>query len=171
MKTLAALTLAMLPFVVSCKSISVDPETANAAIQQISATTVNFGLMALSKDAATWATVVKYSSDAKKIIDSVVVPFFSGIPLDQLTVAAADQTLLKLNDKVNPLIMGIVQSAINGAMHLLQFPQNPTDKLSADQRGMILALFNGISSGISQFLKWGGPTAKAAPAANKLSWK
>jgi len=173
MKTLAILMLVALPFVsVGCKSISIDPQVAEEAILQISSNTVNLGLVVLSKDVASWEKVRKYSATAQDTISTAILPFIAGTPLDKLTVAAVNEAILKLGDKIDPTLKAIIQLAVDEVTHLVQFPPNPTDKLTADQRMMLLSLFQGVNNGIKQFLIWGGPAVKAAPAAvNKINLK
>jgi hypothetical protein len=173
MKTLAILMLVALPFVsVGCKSISVDPQVAEEAILQISTNAMNLGLVILSKDQASWEKVKANCVIAQDIIATAILPFIAGTPLDKLTVAAVNEAILKYGDKIDPTLKAIIQLAVDEVTHLVQFPPNPTDKLTADQRMLIISLFQGINNGIKQFLIWGGPTAKTAPkAVNKVTLK
>jgi len=164
MKTLAILTLCALPFIsVGCRSISIDPEVAEEAILQISSNTMNVGLMLLSKDQASWEKTKQASNIAQDVIGTAILPFIAGTPLDKLTVAAVNEAVLKLGDKIDPTLKAIIQLAVSEVTHLVQFPPNPTDKLTSDQRMMLMSLFQGINDGIKRLLMWSGPTSKIVP--------
>jgi hypothetical protein len=173
MRTWLVLALAVcccLP-VVGCKGVHLNPSEAEVAIQGLATQSVDLGLKMLSKDVETWEKVKKHSQTAKDAIDNVAIPSITGMGLDFVTVAAVDQILVELDGKVDPTIQAIVQLAINGAAHLIKWPENPTDRLSSDQKWMIVSVLRGISDGITSFQKWGGPASRTLAMPKPLRWK
>ena len=154
-------------------NIQIAPSEANTAIESGVSAASMLGLKALSKDDATFAKIKEYSKTAKEVIDGSILPLFQGADLNSVTAATADQAMKLLNDKLNPMLKGAIQLAINSALLFVKLPANPTDKLSDSQRGIIVAIFKGLSGGIASYQSWGGPTARDAevmPVIVEMDW-
>lgn len=151
----------------------IDPQDAAKYVEIGAGKAVNLGLKALSKDAASFANVKTWSAAGKDAIDKSVLPLFTGAGVGDVTVATATQALALLNDKINPVLRGVIQLGVNIALGYVKMPANPTDKLSPDQKAIIVALFNGMSAGLGDFAKWDGPASRdpsPVPAVGKLDW-
>lgn len=170
--TLAAVSM-MLPGCGSTGGIHIDPQDAAKYVQIGAEKAVDLGLKALSKDAASFANVKKWSGEAKDAIDKAVLPLFTGAGVGDVTLATATQALQILDEKINPVLKGVIQLGVNTALAYIKMPANPTDKLSPDAKAIIVALFNGMSSGAGNFAKWDGPGSRdpsPVPAVGKLGW-
>jgi hypothetical protein len=161
---LALMALLALPFT-GCRYIQISPEAAASGVERGSAVVVTMGLKALSTDAAACTRIKGYATEVKTVITTSVLPFLSGAGVDAVTLATVNSVLNVLDGKIDPALRVVIQSAIDSALVLIQLPSNPADKLSDDQRMIIVALFNGIDTGIDNFVKWAGPAAKATDKA------
>lgn len=154
-------------------NIQIAPSEANTAIESGVSAASTLGLKALSKDDATFAKIKEYSKTAKDVIDGSILPLFQGADLSSVTLATANQAMVLLNEKLNPVLKGAIQLAINSALLFVKLPANPTDKLSDNQRGIIVAIFKGLSGGIASYQSWGGPAARDAevmPVVIEVDW-
>lgn len=155
-------------------TIQIPPSEANTAIEGGASAATALGLKALSRDEETFKKIKDYSKAGKELIDASILPLFQGADLNSITLATANQAMALLNEKLNPVLKGAVQLAINGALVFVKLPANPADKLSDQQRGIIVAIFKGISGGIESFQSWGGPTARDAevvPTVIEVDWR
>ena len=142
--------------VLSCNGTSglkIDPQDAAKYVEIGAAKAVNLGFKALSKDAASFTNVKKWSAEGKDAIDKAVLPLFTGAGVGEVTVATANQALKLLDEKIYPVLKGVIQLGVNTALAYLKMPANPTDKLSPDAKAIVVALFNGMSAGIADFQK------------------
>lgn len=170
---LALVVLSM--FMGGCTTLSEQPNAALvvSATEIGARTAVNLGLRALAKDQATTDRLKADAAAVKLVITTSVLPLFSGDDLSKITSATAQQALTLLNGKISPLIALVLQKAIDGAVRLVNLPENPTEKLTQFQRDVIVAVFTGINEGIDDF----APAAPATVAEKsfgppiKLSWK
>jgi hypothetical protein len=178
---MAALLLGMGLFA-GCKTvegvignINLNVEDVAPYVEKAAASGVQSGLKALSKDQASYDTTKTVATEVEKHITEAVLPLFSGADLDAVTRATADQALALINDntKVDPKILGAIQLAIDSALLFLNLPDDPTAKLPDDQRALIVALFNGVVTGLQKFQAWGGPdggTRDLGPPVTACSW-
>lgn len=152
--------LALVPFLMlgGCSFLQISPEQAAALAEKGAAMGTTLGLKALSSDAATCAKVKTYATEAKVVIDTTILPLLSGANVGTVTVATVDLALNLLDGKVDPVLRNVLQTAIDGVLAFVQLPANPADKLSDNQRLVIVAVFKGLSEGIDGFLKWAGPS-------------
>jgi hypothetical protein len=173
---LALMAMLALSFT-GCRYIQISPEAAAAGAERGAAVVTTLGLKTLSTDAAACTRLKGYATEAKAIITTSVLPFITGSSVTEVSVATVNFALDFLDGKVNPALKAVLQTAIDSALVLIGLPENPADKLSDDQRMIIVALFNGINTGINNFVKWDGPAAKSVSkampdaGANHLGWK
>jgi hypothetical protein len=155
--------------------IIVNTPDATYSIQQSAASVTTLALKALSKDDASFQSVKVKSQIAQQAIETVVLPLFKGQDLNSITAATAAQALSLLDGKIDPTLKGVIQLAVNAALVFLKLPDNPTTKLTDEQRAMIVALFQGIDQGITSFLLWTGPGSRdismTVPLVRSLAWK
>jgi hypothetical protein len=163
MKYVALALLSVLT--VGCTGISVNPEDAIAGIHSSATIVTSAGFQALGKDPATYEKVKAVASSTRDSINTVVLPFINGATVGQTSRDALDFTLDLLDKRLDPTVRAVIQSAINVALSVIKMPENPTDKLTADQKKMLLALFNGIVDGINEFIALGPPNAANAAKA------
>jgi len=159
---------------VGCSGITVNPADAIAGIHSGATIVASTGFQALARDPASYEKVKVYATDTRDAINTVVLPFLSGATIGQTTRESVDFTLALLDKRINPVIKDVIQAAINVSLSIIKLPENPTDKLTADQRSMLVALFTGIVDGINEFLALGPPAAgtsskATAPATQKLT--
>lgn len=154
---------------IGCATIAgADPALVEATIQSVSETTVGLGLQSLAKDQATSDRIKADVAIVKKVIDTSILPLFTGQDLNKITLDTANQAIAMLDGKLSPQISGIIQTAIDGALLILKLPDNPTTAgLTDSQRNLIVALFKGINAGISDFTA----SARALSPPGKLAWK
>lgn len=155
-------------------NVTITTPEANSSIQQSAHGVTLLALKALSKDEEALKSIKAKSALAQQVIDAAVVPLFKGQDLSTITASTATQALSLLDGKIDPTLKGVIQLAINGALVFVKLPANPTDKLSDDQRLMILGLFQGVSQGIAEFQSWDGPGSRDAaviPPVRGLSWE
>lgn len=158
-------TLAVLVFVLAgCGGITINPTEAVIGIHSSASVGTSIGLQALSKDQASYDKVKAVATAARDSINRIVLPFLNGATIGQTTRDSVDFTLAQLDKVLDPTIKAVIQSAIDIALSVIKMPENPTDKLTADQRAMLVALFTGIVDGINDFLALGPPNAGANKA-------
>lgn len=161
--------LAVLVFALAgCGGISINTADAVIGIHGSAVVGTSIGLQALSKDQASYDKVKAAATVARDSINAVVLPFLNGATIGQTTKDSLDLVVAQLDKNLDPTIKAAIQSAIDVALGLVPMPANPTDKLTADQRAMLVALFTGIADGINEFIAAGPPSvsvskAKAAP--------
>jgi hypothetical protein len=156
-------------------NINLNVEDVAPYVETAAASGVNSGLKALAKDQASFDTTKTIATEVEKHVAEAVLPLFTGADLDAVTRATADQALALVNDntKVNPKVLGAIQLAIDSALLFLDLPDDPTAKLPDDQRKLIVALFNGVVTGLQRFQSWGGPdggTRDLGPPVTACSW-
>lgn len=163
---MAALLVASGVFFSGCETLSgvvgkinLSVESVTPYVEKAASSGVKAGLKALSKDVESWERTKKIAAEVEKHVVEAVLPLFEGAGVGAVTKATADQALALINDntKVDPRVLGTIQLAIDSALLFIKMPDNPTDAIPDDQRKLIVALFNGVVSGLQKFQSWGGP--------------
>lgn len=145
-------------------------------VEKAAASGVRAGLKKLSKDEESWATTKKIAGEVKTHFEGAVLPLFDGADVTEVTKATADQAMALINDatKVDPKVLGAIQLGIDSALLFLKLPDNPTDKIPDEQRKLLVALFQGVVSGLDSYLAWGGPASgerDLGPPVTACAWK
>lgn len=155
--------------------INLSVESVTPYVEKAAASGVKSGLKALSKDTASYETTKRVAGEVETLITDSVLPLFSGAEIGAVTKATADQAMAALNGaNIEPQILGAIQLAVDSALLFIKMPENPTDALSDDTKGLIVALFNGITKGLQKFQSWGGPDGGARDLADPVlecSWQ
>jgi hypothetical protein len=155
-------------------NINLSVENVTPYVEQAAASGVKSGLKALSKDTASYETTKKVAGEVETLITDSVLPLFEGEDVGAVTLATANQAMGALNGaNIDPQILGAIQLAIDSALLFIKMPENPTDELSDDTKGLVVALFKGINSGLQKFQSWGGPDGGARDLADPVlecSW-
>ena len=176
-RCLVVAIMAMLPLMLSCNGVAgiqISAEDAAKYAEQGAEQAVKMGLKALSKDVAAHAKIKSIVEPAKKVIAESVLPLFEGAEVTEVTKATAEQALALLDEKLDPVLKGVIQLGVNVALGYVKMPDNPTDKLSDDAKNIIIAVFNGINAGIGAFEKWDGPGSRdpsPVPVVTKVTWE
>lgn len=150
--------------------LKIDPALAAPLVEKAAAITTALGLKALASDAETHTKMKEPVRAVRDVIEGAVIPLLRKTPLDEMTRAAADKALALLNEKVPVEIKAAIQIAVNGALSLVEMPENPAERLEPGQAAIILALFGGIRIGADTFLAWGGPGTKDLDAILEITW-
>lgn len=158
---------------VGCRgTIHIEHNVAANSVQETSHDLVLLGLQSTVKDDAGLKKWQGYAGHAQEVIDSILVPLFKGDSLNDVTRSAADQALQVLGDKIDPKLRSILQLAVSGALVFVNLPDNPAQKLSESQRLMVLSVFQGMSAGITDFLKetTASGTRDLTPPLDQMTW-
>lgn len=159
-RCLALAAVLPLLLMVGCGGLQLSTSDVAYGVQRGSTVAVNAGLKALSRDATSYQNVKKAATAAKDAIEGVCIPLLDGASTSTLTMTTVNQVLAVLDGKLDPTTKGVIQLAINSVLTLVKLPDNPADKISADQRELLVALFQGMDNGLKLFLAWGGPDTR-----------
>lgn len=148
-----------------CASMSDQALAENVYDTARSATKV--GLRSALEQAHSPAEVREKAELAVKLIRENVVPLFTSTTEDVL-LRTVETVLQEVADKLDPIVVGVMQVAIGTVLNQLDLPENPAAKLSPRTKGALLAMFNGLADGATDALKTPPPTS-VAPR-NAVEW-